>query len=72
LQYPPAYLPNEYREEIITIMKEQFMKNKDTLIKRCHELASVWDGKKEINEIFRLEATYHFKQIADRLVATNF
>jgi hypothetical protein len=72
LQYPPVYLPNEYREEIITIMKAQFMKNKDTLIKRCHELAVVWDGTKEINEIFRLEATYRFKTIADRLTATRF
>lgn len=72
LQYPPVYLPDEYKEEIIVIMKEQFMKNKDTLIKRCHELAVEWDGKKEINEIFRLEATYRFKTIADRLTATRF
>ena len=72
LQYPPSYLPEEHRDEILTIMKEQFTKNKDTLIKRCHELAVVWDGKKEINEIFRLETTYRFKSIADRLSAVSF
>jgi hypothetical protein len=72
LQYPPVYLPEEYKAEIVAIMKEQFMKNKDSLIKRCLALVPVWDGKKEINEIFRLETTYNFKAIADQLAATNF
>jgi len=72
LQNPPSYLPDEYKEEIIAIMKEQFKKNKDELIKRCLALAPVWDDKKELNEIFRLETKYRFKAIADRLAATNF
>lgn len=72
LQYPPSYIPNEYREDIITIMKEQFTKNKDSLIKRCHELAVEWDGKRENNEIFKLEQTYRFKAIADRLTTVSF
>jgi ubiquitin-conjugating enzyme E2 Z len=72
LQYPPVYLPEEYKEEIVGIMKDQFKKNKDELIKRCLALAPTWDGKKEFNEIFKLETTYNFKSIADQLVATNF
>jgi len=72
LQYPPSYLPDEHRDEIIEVMRAQFTKNKDTLIKRCHGLAAEWDGKKELNEIFRLEATYRFKAIADRLEAVKF
>jgi hypothetical protein len=72
LQYPPVYLPEEYKEEIIEIMKQQFTKNKDSLIKRCLALTPVWDGKKEVNEIFKLETTYNFKGIADLLAATNF
>jgi len=72
LQYPPSYIPDDYRDEIITIMKEQFTKNKNSLIKRCHELAVEWDGKKENNEIFKLEQTYRFKAIADRLTAVTF
>jgi ubiquitin-conjugating enzyme E2 Z len=72
LQNPPSYLPDEYKDEIITIMKQQFMKNKEALLKRCLELAAIWDGKKEINEIFRLETKYRFKTIADRLAETSF
>ena len=72
LQNPPVYLPDEYKEEIIAIMREQFKKNKDELIKRCLALAPTWDDKKELNEIFRLETKYRFKTIADRLTATNF
>ena len=72
LQYPPSYIPDDHREDIIAIMKAQFTKNKDSLIKRCHELAVEWDGKKENNEIFRLEQTYRFKTIADRLGAVSF
>ena len=53
-------------------MKQQFTKNKDSLVKRCLDLSSKWDGKKEVNEIFRLETTYNFKAIADQLAATNF
>jgi hypothetical protein len=69
---PPAYLPDEYKDEIIAIMRQHFMKNKDGLIKRCLALAPIWDDKKELNEIFRLETKYRFKTIADRLAATNF
>jgi baculoviral IAP repeat-containing protein 6 len=72
LQFPPTYLPEEYKDGIVAIMKEHFMKNKDSLIKRCLALAPVWDGKKEVNEIFKMETTYHFKTIADQLAVTNF
>ena len=72
LQFPPVYLPDEHKDEIVAIMKEQFTKNKDSLVKRCLELSPKWDSKKELNEIFRLETTYNFKAIADQLTATSF
>ena len=72
LQFPPVYLPDEHKDEIVAIMKEQFTKNKDSLVKRCLELSPKWDGKKELNEIFRLETTYNFKAIADQLTAMSF
>jgi len=72
LQFPPTYLPEEHKEEIVALMRSQFTKNKDSLIKRCHELAVEWDEKTEKNEIFKLEQTYRFKAVADRLVSMTF